>query len=217
MDFDAARRIMVDSQIRPNDVTDPEIVRAFLTVPREAFVPSSKRSIAYSEFEIVTGEGRALWLPRDTGKMIKALAPKPGDVALVIGAGAGYECAILSQLVETVIAVEETDDAVSRLTDRMSGLGLDQVAAVPAPLTEGLPDQGPFNIILICGMVEQVPDAISAQLADGGRLGAVVKLDDALGRARVYRRSGDVVAHRDVFDCTPPEFPAFRKPKAFVF
>lgn len=217
MDFDAARRIMVDSQIRPNDVTDPEVVRAFLTVPREAFVPASKKSIAYSEFEISTGEARALWLPRDIAKMLKALDAKPTDVALVIGAGAGYECALLAQLVETVIAVEETEEAASRLTDKMSALGLDRVAALEAPLAEGLPSQGPFDIILICGMVEAVPASLTAQLADGGRLGAVVKLDDALGRARIYRRADDVVAHRDVFDCTPPEFVAFRKPKAFVF
>jgi protein-L-isoaspartate(D-aspartate) O-methyltransferase len=217
MDFQAARRIMVDSQIRPNNVSDPEYVHAFMAVPREAFVPSGKKSIAYSEFEIPTGEDRAMWIPRDIAKMLKALAPRPSDVALVIGAGSGYSAALLAELTETVIAVEDSEEAVDRLTERMSALGYDQVAAVEAPLTEGLPDQAPFDVILICGMVEQVPAALTAQLADGGRLGAVVKMDDALGRARIYSRAGDTVGHRDSFECTPPEFTCFRKPAAFVF
>ena len=88
MDYDAARQIMVDSQIRPNEVTDPDIVHAFLSVPREAFVPNAKKPVAYAEYEIRTGENRALWLPRDTAKMIDALDPKPSDVCLVVGAGA---------------------------------------------------------------------------------------------------------------------------------
>ena len=217
MDFAAARKIMVDSQIRPNDVTDPDIVRAFMTVPRESFLMSSKQSIAYSELEIPVGDGRAMWLPRDLGKMVKTLAPKPSDISMVIGAGAGYSSALLAELTETVLAVEDSSDAVERLTDRMVAQGYDQVAAIEAPLTEGLPGEGPFDVILINGMVEHVPDALTAQLADGGRLGAVVKLDDALGRARIYSRAGDTVSHRDVFDATPPEFAAFRQPKVFTF
>lgn len=217
MDFANARKIMVDSQIRPNDVTDAPIVRAFLKVPREAFLPTSKQSIAYSELEIPTGEDRAMWLPRDLAKMVKALAPRPTDVAMVIGAASGYSSALLAEVTETVLAVEDTSEAVDRLSDRLLGLGYDQVAAVEAPLTEGLADQGPFDVILINGMVEHVPDALTAQLADGGRLGAVVKLDSALGRARLYTRAGDTVSFREVFDATPPEFTVFRKPKAFTF
>ncbi|MEM9739458.1 MAG: protein-L-isoaspartate O-methyltransferase [Pseudomonadota bacterium] len=217
MDFATARKIMVNSQIRPNDVTDPDIVRAFQTVPREAFVSPSKQSIAYSEFEISTGEGRAMWIPMDLAKMVKALDPKPRDIALVIGAGSGYSSALLAELTETVLAVEDSADAVARLTDRMVALGYDQVAAIEAPLKEGLPAQGPFDIILINGMVEHVPEALTAQLADGGRLGAVVKLDDALGRGRIWERSADTVSFRDVFDARPPEFTAFQKPKTFRF
>ncbi|MEO0466589.1 MAG: protein-L-isoaspartate O-methyltransferase [Pseudomonadota bacterium] len=217
MDFEAARRIMVDSQIRPNDVTDPDIVRAFLKVPREAFLPSSKRSIAYSELEIKTGDSRAMWLPRDIGKMLIALEPGPSDVAMVIGAGAGYEAALLATLTETVIAIEDDEAGVDAMTDRMSRLGLDQVAAIRAPLPDGLPDQGPFDLILICGMVEAVPDSLTGQLADGGRLGVVVQSDAALGKARIYTCSGNTVAHREVFDCRPPKFDTFNTPKSFVF
>ncbi|MEM7767570.1 MAG: protein-L-isoaspartate O-methyltransferase [Pseudomonadota bacterium] len=217
MDFAAARQIMVDSQIRPNDVTDPDIVRAFLSVPREHFVPRPKQTIAYSEMEISTGENRALWIPRDTGKLVAALDPSPGDVCLVVAAGAGYEAAILSHLCDTVIAIDETAETVDKLSERMAHLGLDRVVAVEAPLTEGLPDQGPFDLIVICGMVEQVSGALTAQLADGGRLAAVVAEDSALGRGRIYTRSGDVVSHRDVFDATPPKLEAFNAPRPFVF
>ena len=112
MDFAKMRQTMVDSQIRPSDVTEPEIVSAFLHTPREAFVPKSEQSIAYAEYEIPTSDGRALWIPRDIAKMIKALRPQSSDIALVIGAGSGYETAILSRLVETVIALEDDEDRV---------------------------------------------------------------------------------------------------------
>lgn len=217
MDFDTQRRIMVDSQIRPDDVTDPEIVRAFLAVPREKFVPKSRQALAYSEYEVRTGEGRALWLPRDTAKMIKSLEPKPSDVCLVIGAGSGYESALLAHLTETVLALEESESRVERLGERMAALGLDRVAGVQGKLTEGLPDDGPFDIILICGMVEQVPKALTDQLAEGGRLGAVIEIDEALGRARVYQRSGEAVGYRETFDATPPKFEAFNRPREFTF
>ncbi|NBC21018.1 MAG: protein-L-isoaspartate O-methyltransferase [Alphaproteobacteria bacterium] len=217
MDFEAARRTMVDTQIRPNDVTEPDIVGAFLNVPREAFVPASKRSIAYSEFEIRTGEGRALWTPRDTAKLIKTLDPDPDDACLVIGAGAGYEAAILAHLAETVIALEDSEERVSRLGQRLADLGLDRAVAVEGKLTEGLPGEGPFDAIMICGMVEQVPEALTDQLAEGGRLAAVVEIDEALGRGRVYTRSGDVTGYRETFDARPPKFEAFDKPDIFEF
>lgn len=217
MDFEAARRTMVDTQIRPNDVTDPAIVGAFLRVPREAFVPGSKRGIAYSEYEIRTGEGRALWTPRDTAKLIRSLEPGPQDACLVIGAGTGYEAALLAHLSETVIALEEDEQMVERLGKRLADLGLDRAVAVQGKLTEGLPGEGPFDCILICGMVDQVPETLTAQLAEGGRLAAVVALDAALGRGRVYTKTGDIAAYRETFDACPPRFHAFDKPKAFEF
>ena len=217
MDFAKMRRIMVDSQIRPNDVTDPEIVSAFLHTPREAFVPKSAQSSAYAEYEIETSEGRGLWTPRDIGKMIKALQPDPSDIALVIGAGSGYETAILSNLVETVIALEESDELVDELTSRFANLGLDRAVAVQGDLRDGLADQGPFDIILVCGLIEQAPETWFNQLADGGRLGAAVAAGRDLGRARIWTKAGETVSFREVFDCCPPRLPGFEKPKTFVF
>ncbi|MEL7482210.1 MAG: protein-L-isoaspartate O-methyltransferase [Pseudomonadota bacterium] len=217
MDFEAARRIMVDSQIRPNDVSDPTIVAAFLKVPREAFVPGDQKSVAYAEQEIMTSPGRALWLPRDFSKLLKSLEPKPSDFGLVIGAGAGYEAAILSELIETAIGLEEEDALVSDASDRLAELGIDSAVMVQGHLVDGLADQGPFDVILINGMVETVPDAWLDQLSEGGRLAVVVQSQDGLGSSRLYQRAGDTVSYRTVFEAAPPKFKSFNAPQGFVF
>ncbi|MDJ0921241.1 MAG: protein-L-isoaspartate O-methyltransferase [Henriciella sp.] len=217
MDFDKQRRIMVDSQVRVNDVTEPSIVSAFLNVPREKFVSKSAQSIAYSETEIKAGDNRAMWTPRDLGKMLRALEPQSGDLALVIGAGAGYSSALLGRIVETVIAFEDSPEAVELMTERFASIGMDQAIAVEGDLAKGLPDQGPFEIILIAGMVETVPQAWLEQLAEGGRLGVVVSEGRSLGTARVYTKAGDSASYREVFECCPPVLPGFEKAETFVF
>lgn len=217
MDFAKLRRIMVDTQIRPNDVTDTEIVSAFLRTPREAFVPKPEQSVAYAEYEIETSDGRALWTPRDLGKMLKALEPERTDIALVIGAGAGYETALLAQIVETVIALEEDEALVDEMTRRFATLGVDRAVAVQGDLKEGLPDQGPFDIILVPGMIEQAPEPWFSQLSDGGRLGLAVPVGRDLGRGRVYTRAGGFTSYRDAFDACPPVMPGFGKKPTFTF
>lgn len=217
MDFDLAREIMVDSQIRPNDVTDPRLVSAFLRTPREEFVPSSRRPVAYSELEIRTSEGRSLWTPRDTGKLLKIAAAKSSDIVLVIGAGTGYEAALLSHLADTVIALEDKPALVDAMAERFAALGLDRIAPVEGKLAEGLPEQAPFDVIYVCGMVETVPEAWGAQLAEGGRLVAVVADSGALGRGKVFTRAGDTLSARDVFDACPPRFAEFDRKPSFTF
>jgi protein-L-isoaspartate(D-aspartate) O-methyltransferase len=198
-------------------VTDPPIVAAFLSTPREVFVPDGHRGVAYSELEIETSPGRNLWTARDTSKLIKLAAVKPSDSVLVIGAGAGYEAALLGRLGETVIALEEHASLVDAMTERFGDLGLDRVVAIEGPLAAGLPDQGPFNAIYVCGMVETVPEGWLTQLAEGGRLVAVVESAPGLGRGRVYTRTQASTAYRDAFDASPPKWTAFNRPKAFVF
>jgi protein-L-isoaspartate(D-aspartate) O-methyltransferase len=217
MDFQAARAAMVDCQIRPNDVTDPPIVSAFLTTPREDFVPAERRSVAYSELEIETSPGRSLWTARDTSKLIKLAGLKPGESVLVIGAGSGYEAALLSRVADTVIALEDSTALVDAMTERFGELNLDRAVAIEGSLAAGLPDQAPFSVIYVCGMIETIPDAWLAQLAEGGRLVAVIETAPGLGRGRVYTKALGGVAHRDAFDASPPKWTAFNRPKAFTF
>lgn len=217
MDFEKARRIMVDSQIRVNDVTEPAIVAAFLYTPREIFVPKSMQDIAYSESEMVTGEGRALWTVRDLGMMLKALNIYSSETAMVIGAGAGYASALIAKLGSAVIALEDNEEAVDRLTERFVSISMDNAVAVQGDLGAGLSSEGPYDIILVNGMVETVPQNWLDQLEDGGRLGVVVQNSAKLGTARIYKRAGDSVSYRDAFECCPPTLPGFEKKAQFVF
>lgn len=217
MDYAAARRIMVDTQIRPNDVTDPDLVAALLSVAREEFVPASRKGVAYSELEIETSEGRSLWIPRDFSKLVKAIDPQRDDICLVIGAGAGYEVAVLGQLVETAIGLETDEALITATSERLAAQNIDRAVIVQGALGDGLKDQGPFDAILVNGMVEAVPETWTEQLSDGGRLGVVVQTSNGLGSARLYTRSGDVVSYRTVFEARPPKFEEFNKPSAFAF
>lgn len=217
MDFEKARRIMVDSQIRVNDVTEPAIVAAFLYTPREIFVPKSMQDIAYSESEMVTGEGRALWTVRDLGLMLKALDIKSTDTAMVVGAGSGYASALIAKLGSAVIALEDNEAAVERLTERFASISMDNAVAVQGDLADGLPSEGPYDVILINGMIDIVPEVWLDQLSDGGRLGVVVRNSAKLGTVRLYKRTGDSASYREAFECCPPVLPGFEKKAEFVF
>ncbi|MEP1142256.1 MAG: protein-L-isoaspartate O-methyltransferase [Henriciella sp.] len=217
MDYAKLRRVMVDSQVRVNDVTSTEVVGAFSTVPREVFVPKGMRASAYAELEIETAEARAMWLPRDLGKMLRGLEAEASDVSLVIGAGDGYSAALLGYMTDAVIALEDDEALVDAMAERFAKIGMDEAVAVQGDLAKGLPDQGPFDVILIAGMVEEVPQAWLDQLSDGGRLGVVVETGRGLGCARIYKRAADTFAYREAFECCPPVLPGFEKKTAFVF
>lgn len=217
MDFAQARKVMVDSQVRVNDVTATSVVSAFSTIPREVFVPKGMRACAYAELEIETSDTRAMWLPRDLGKLLVALEAQAEDVSLVIGAGAGYSSALLGQMTDAVIALEDDEALVDAMAERFAKIGMDEAVAVQADLAQGLPDQGPFDVILIAGMVEDVPQVWLDQLADGGRLGVVVASGRGVGAARVYKRAGETFSYREAFECCPPVLPGFEIKTAFVF
>ena len=217
MDFAKLRRIMVDSQVRVNDVTSVDVVSAFSSIPREVFVPKPMRSSAYAELEIATSDTRAMWLPRDLGKLLVGLEPEAADISLVIGAGAGYSAALIGHMTEAVIALEEDEPLVDAMTDRFAEIGMDEAVAVLGDLPTGLPDQGPFDVIFIAGMVETVPQAWLDQLSEGGRLGVVVASGRGVGAARIYKRAGSTFSYREAFECCPPILPGFEKKSEFVF
>lgn len=222
MDYAAARLNMVESQLRTNRVSSAPLIEAFETVPRERFLPEALRGIAYIDEDIPLGQGahgkrRHLMEPMVLARLLQAAAVQPGDVALEIGTGSGYAAAILARLAATVVALESDPELAKQANALLNDLGADNAVVVTGPLGEGYPKQAPYNVILISGAVSAVPKAISDQLADGGRLVAVVKEGAGLGRAVLVQRSGDHVAQRVLFDAATPFLPEFEAEPGFVF
>ena len=216
MDFAAARRNMVDCQILPNRVTDQRLIEALGTVPREAFVPTEFKGVAYVDEAIPLSGGRYLMEPLVTARLIQAAKPKAQDLALVIGCGTGYGAAVLSHLAGTVVAVESDGGLAKEANQILSGLGMDTVAVMEGHLEKGYRKQAPYDVIFFNGAVADVPEAISSQLAEGGRLVAVVS-KDGLGKARLLTWHHDQVSSREVFDASTPLLPGFERSESFVF
>ena len=217
MDYAAARQNMVDSQLRTNKVTDAAILAAFESLPRERFLPENRRGVAYIDEDIAVAEGRYMMEPMVLARLLQAAEIEPGDMALEIGAGAGYAAAVLARLVATVVALE-SDAALSAATSTvLQELGVDNVVLVAGVLNEGYAKQAPYNVILINGAVAEVPAGVAAQLADGGRLVAVIKEGAALGRGILMQRRGDNLSTRVLFDAATPYLPGFAPEPSFVF
>jgi len=215
-DFTAARNHMIDSQIRTSDVTDLSVLRAFRSVAREAFTPESQQALAYGDANITMDNGRAMMRPRDFAKMIQAASIAPSDVVLDVACGRGYSTAILGQLCETVIGLEDTDEAVERASALLVEADVTNAAIVKGELKLGASEHGPFNVIFVNGAVQSVPKSWTDQLANNGRLIAVVQ-DGPLGRATLYTRIGDTVGERVIFDSSVPPLPGFSRELEFTF
>jgi len=217
VDFAAARRNMVESQLRTNKVTDLRVLDAFETVPRELFVPEPLRGIAYVDEDVALGGGRFVMEPRVLARLLQAAEPGPEDMALDLGCGSGYATAILSRLVATVVALED-DAALAEAANRtLDSLEIDNAVVVEGRLAAGYPKQAPYNIILLGGAVAEIPAAIADQLAEDGRLVAVVSAGPGLGRATLMRRDGGVVSSRVLYDAALPVLPGFEPVPGFVF
>ncbi|AZU03734.1 protein-L-isoaspartate O-methyltransferase [Glycocaulis alkaliphilus] len=206
---------MVASQIRPADVTDRRLQDAMLAIPRERFLPRSMAGSAYADMEIDLGEGRRFMRPRDFAKLVQALGVKPGELVLDLACARGYSTAILSRLCETVIGIEANESFASKAEGALSDIGADNAVIVTADIKKGAPEQGPFDVILVNGAVELVPDAWLSQLAENGRLGVIVK-ENGVGRARVYTRRNGVVGSRVVFDSMTSLLPGFEREPEFL-
>lgn len=213
-DFAARRTMMVDTQVRPNDVTKFPVIEAMLAVPMEDFVPPSRRAVAYSGENLDLGGGRVLLEPRTFGKMIDMLDLQPDDMVLDLGCGYGYSSAVLARLVQTVIAIEESADMAAEAERRLNEAGTFNVAVLNAPLTEGAPKQAPYDAILINGGVEDVPEAILSQLKEGGRIAALF-LESALGVARIGHCHGGRIVWRYAFNAGAPLLPGFERARSF--
>lgn len=215
-DYNTARQHMVDNQIRPSDVTNHDVLKAFRNTAREMFVPSAQKSLAYGDAHIDMDEGRTLIRPRDFSKMVQAANIAATDVVLDIACGRGYSTAILAQLAETVVGLEDDETRVERATANLLAADITNAAIVQGALKGGAPEHGPFNVIFVNGSVPEAPKSWLDQLAHEGRLVVVIQ-DGPVGRGCVYTRSGDTVGEHVVFDASLPPLSELKREPAFVF
>lgn len=215
-DFTAAREAMVDCQVRPSDVTRYGIIEAMLWCPRERFVPRPKQPVAYAGVEIEIAPGRTMMEPRVFAKMLEAAAVMPDDLVLDVAPGTGYSTAVLARLAEAVVAVEPDADLAAKAQALMAELEVDNAAVEQGDPAAGDPAHGPYDVIFVNGAVERMPEALTGQLRDGGRLVALFA-DGPVGQCRVIARSGRGLSERVMFDATAPVIEGFEAPAAFTF
>jgi protein-L-isoaspartate(D-aspartate) O-methyltransferase len=214
-DFDIARANMVESQVRPNGITDHRIIAAMAEIPRENFVPADRRDIAYVDDDLEIASGRYLTEPMVFARLAQLAEIEAKDKVLHVGATTGYGTAVLARMADRLVALES--DAGLAAMARNNLAGESGVSIAEGPLADGCKAEAPFNIIVIEGRVAEVPEALLAQLGDGGRLVAVVGEDEP-GKACIWTVKGKVRAVRVAFDAAIPALPEFAKRQpAFVF
>ena len=211
--FEQMRRAMVASQLRTTGINDPRVIAAMGEVPRERFVPSGRTALAYAEALVPLGHGRELNTPMSLGRLLTEASPRPEDRALVIGAATGYAAAVLARLVASVVAVEEDPALAGTAKGALKGTG---VKLVESPLAKGYKPGAPYDLILIDGAVEFVPDTLISQLAENGRLAAAM-LDEGIARISIGRRGGAGFGMVAVADAASAILPGFQKPRGFTF
>lgn len=214
-DFATQRRMMVDTQIRPSDVTKFPIIDAFLSVRREAFVPAGMKGVAYSEASIHLAPSRDILEPRTFAKILDALNIQPNELVLDLGCGLGYSAAVIAHMAEAVIAVEQEDDLSDEAQANLAAEGVDNAVLVKADLSEGAPQHGPYDVIALQGAVETIPQAILDQLKDGGRIAALFA-EGALGEVRIGHKNGDKVTWRLAFNAGAPVLPGYVRAAEFA-
>jgi protein-L-isoaspartate(D-aspartate) O-methyltransferase len=207
--------MMVDTQVRPSDVTKFPVIDAMLSVPREDYVPDDKRDTAYIDDNVDLGGGRVMLEPRTMGKMLDTLDIQPNEVLMDLGCGLGYSTALLARLAEFVVAVEEDEDRVAEAQANLSSHDVDNAAVVQGSLTAGAPKQGPYDVIVLQGAAEHVPEPLIDQLKDGGRM-AVLFSDGALGTMRIGYKLDGAITWRMAFNAGAPVVPGFERHQAFT-
>jgi protein-L-isoaspartate(D-aspartate) O-methyltransferase len=222
VDAAVQRANMVESQVRPSDVTDRRILRAMLDIPREQFVPAHLKQLAYIDDEVplTTSPGgarqaRTLMAPRAFARLVQLAEISPSDVVLDVGCASGYSAAVLGKLAETVVALEFDPELAETASRLLSETSYDNVAVVTGELANGYPDEGPYDAIVVEGRVDEVPFSLLDQLKDGGRLVAV--LSGRPSRAVLWRRLGGTFDKYEAFEAAASPLPGFKKPAAFVF
>jgi protein-L-isoaspartate(D-aspartate) O-methyltransferase len=219
-DFSTARQKMVDGQVRPSDVTDPRILDAMLTVPREAFVPESQRALAYLDLDLDVGEAgaakRFLIKPVVIAKMLQAAEIMATDNVLVVGCASGYAAAVVAKLGSRVTATESDGALAAKAGDVLARLGFGNVTVKTQAAADGDEANAPYDVIVLAGATEVVPDRLYRQLKDGGRLVGVFAMSRQ-PRAMIVTHSHADFGDRALFDAAVPVLPGLERPPAFVF
>ena len=211
--FEHMRRAMVSNTLRTTGVNDPRVLAAIGAVPRERFVPPERVAMAYADTLVPLVEGRELNSPLALGRMLSEVSPQEGERALVVGAATGYAAAVLARLVGSVVATEEDPELIEFARHALAGTG---VKLVKTPLTKGYADDAPYDLVVIDGAVEFVPQPIIDQLVDGGRL-ATALLDQGVSRVSIGRRVGESFGIAPMTDWAAAVLPGFVRPRAFSF
>lgn len=219
LDTERARINMVESQIKPGGVRDERVCRAILRVPREKFVSASQQAIAYADRQITMSAGgsqRELMMPHSFAKMAEAANVQPQDLVLDIGGGCGYSAAVFALLGATIIALEDVEEFSTKMADVFTDIGADNVVSVTGPLIDGQAKQGPYDVIFLNGRVEQLPQGLLAQLANGGRLVCVSYQDEAYRLTVVTRAEEQYLRHYGPV-LAAPSLSAFNRVPEFEF
>ncbi|MCE8005934.1 protein-L-isoaspartate O-methyltransferase [Aestuariivita sp.] len=215
-DYTTRRRMMVDTQVRPSDVTKFPIIDAMLTVPREMFVPASAREVAYAGEHVRLAPGRVLLDPRLLAKMLDALDLDGSELVLDIGGGLGYSSAVVARMTQAVVMLEEDPELAREAQSLLSEAGADNVIVQEGALADGADEHGPYDAILLEGGVGDLPRTIEAQLKDGGRI-ACLFMEGRMGKVKVGHKINGEISWRYVFDAGAPILPGFEKQTAFTF
>ncbi|TNF57161.1 MAG: protein-L-isoaspartate O-methyltransferase [Rhodobacteraceae bacterium] len=214
-DYAQRRRLMVDTQVRPSDVTKFPIIDAMLSVPREEFVPDAAREAAYAGEHVDVAPGRVILDPRTLAKMLDALDFEGTELVLDIGGWLGYSSAVIARLAQAVVMVEEDEAAAAEAQGILSSTGADAVIVHHGALAAGAAEHGPYDMILIEGGVAELPEAIVAQLKEGGRI-ACLFMEGALGIVRIGHKIDGQISWRFAFNAGAPVLPGFQRQAAFA-
>ena len=215
--YEAARANMIERQLQPNKITDERVINAFASVRRELFVPARLRAIAYSDSDLPLGKGRYLMAPMVAARLLQAAEIARGDNALIVGAGVGYEAALISFLGRSVVALEPDAELARQGREALVEHRIATVNFVDGTQAQANRSRLVYDAIVFAGAVAEIPPEIGALLAEGGRMAAVIKADSGLGRATLITRTGGVLASRVMFDAATPLLPGFAREPAFVF
>ncbi|WP_319824423.1 protein-L-isoaspartate O-methyltransferase family protein [Thalassovita sp.] len=214
-DYATRRTMMVDTQVRPSDVTRFPIIDAMLAVPREDFVPADKLEAAYVGDNVSLGGNRVVLEPRTLAKMLDSLDINPDELVMDLGCGLGYSAAVIARMAAAVVAVEEVDSLAEDAQAALSRAGADNVILHAGPVAEGAAAHGPYDVIVVQGAVEHMPEAILSQLKEGGRIAALF-VEGELGIVRIGYKIDGQMNWRFAFNAGAPVMPGFERHRAFT-